>query len=787
MAQAVRTQRTKRLRRGARGTLQGERNPHPAETPRSFRLSPRTVSLVLTILALVYAFLAGLRTVSDPDMGFHLATGRYVVQHHAVPHTDVLSYTAGGAEWLYPAFAEVLLYGVFCADGYAGLSWFCALVLLATVACFLRNRDDLENGIAAVLAILAVQSLAWRDTPRPDLFTQLFFAVFLVQLWGFHRCGAGVLDDNEAAQLRRKSLQLWILPPLMLLWVNFHPGFVAGLGLIFAYLVIEVADLIFPERRSAVLLRLQKAWPALAATVPTTLLNPYGLSIFKASLLIGGLQHSYTPSTGVVMEWQPQQVSSAVFRQALHWGNPDSGYWWLVLAALVVIALGVRLRHFGAALLMTAALYASFAHKRLQGLFSIVVVVVGSTILAQALANREDRGVKGTPKQRQLWSAALLTATGAFCLLTCARVVDLLSNRTYVEATTTTQFGPGESWWFPERAAAFVQREQLPGNIFQGYILGGYTAWRLGPGYRDFIDGRFDHLAPAVVTEEQALVSSPVDSSLWKSEADRRGINILFFSLARIFSEETPRLMSLCQSQEWRPIYMDDVSIVLLRNRPANRVWINRDAINCQSYGFSPPSHASRIDLANFYANVGYILMQLGRHSEAVEALDRAEALTPDDASIHLALADFYGAQQRIGDAVREFKSALAIQGDNEIILYTIGRFYVSHGRYAEARPILVKAAQLSPMPANDYCLLGVVDVGVRNPQQALKDFAKAEELGATYWRGREDMNPGLFAQIAEGRAEAYAELGQWQRAREFEQKAQREMHGSTDQNGTIR
>ena len=48
-------------------------------------------------LALVYAFLAGFRTVADFDLGWQLATGRYVLDHKLIPRTDVFSYTAQGA------------------------------------------------------------------------------------------------------------------------------------------------------------------------------------------------------------------------------------------------------------------------------------------------------------------------------------------------------------------------------------------------------------------------------------------------------------------------------------------------------------------------------------------------------------------------------------------------------------------------------------------------------------------------------------------------------------------
>ncbi len=77
--------------------------------------SYRIAVLCLLLLVLANAMAAGLRTVSDTDMGWHLATGRWVVQHHAIPSADVLSYTAAGTRWIYPPFAGVLLYLIYAA------------------------------------------------------------------------------------------------------------------------------------------------------------------------------------------------------------------------------------------------------------------------------------------------------------------------------------------------------------------------------------------------------------------------------------------------------------------------------------------------------------------------------------------------------------------------------------------------------------------------------------------------------------------------------------------------
>src|ERR1700739_3992148 len=78
---------------------------------------------ILTGVALIYALLAGLHTLQDFDLGWQLATGRWVLQHHQIFSTDVFSYTARGAPWIYPVLSGILFYLTYLAGGYALLCW----------------------------------------------------------------------------------------------------------------------------------------------------------------------------------------------------------------------------------------------------------------------------------------------------------------------------------------------------------------------------------------------------------------------------------------------------------------------------------------------------------------------------------------------------------------------------------------------------------------------------------------------------------------------------------------
>ena len=70
----------------------------------------------------------------------------------------------------------------------------------------------------------------------------------------------------------------------MIAWVNCHLGFVAGLGLIAAFVGIDLLEMIVCRRTPCG--RLCKdcgdAWPWYAATAVATLVNPWGWGIYSA-------------------------------------------------------------------------------------------------------------------------------------------------------------------------------------------------------------------------------------------------------------------------------------------------------------------------------------------------------------------------------------------------------------------------------------------------------------------------------------------------------------------------
>jgi len=689
-------------------------------------------------------------------MGWHLATGRWVIEHRQVPRIDVLSFTSAGKPWMYPPFAGVLFYAIYSLFGHAGLSWFCALACLAVVA-YLVRRGDLTS---AVLAMLAVASIATRTAARADLFSTVFFALFLGELWAYQR---------------GRRCRLWLLPVTMLFWVNLHPGFIAGLAAIGAYLVIELSDFLFAERRHAVLLRLRQVWPWLAACFVATLLNPWGARIYAASLNLAGVSGSSQGkinSNIAIGEFLSVPLSTHLLYQLIDVRHRQFGFTWLLLLALVIASLFFFWkRQFGAGLIVLFALYAALNHVRYSALFAISVVTLGAGVLEALLAGGSASSAqkKTGPLHRVPTSAAILLMA-VFCAITLLQIVDLASNRTYVVFNPDLRFGTAEASWFPARAAAFIRDQRLPGNVFEDFELGGYAAWKLGPTYPDFIDGRGDRLSPDLWIEVFNLYSQDPDSQAWQKEAERWNLSVLLVATANLRGLRNIDIYKFCQSTSWRPIYMDDVSLVFLRNTPDNSSWINRLRIDCSTQVLTPPVSATRSALQEFHLNSGELFFVLHRYGDAEKSLAQSDMLYRGDPNVHLLKGLLLDRQQRYAEAEQELRESLAIN-ENGGVWSSLASVYGDEGRNEAALRALQRAAGLALQPFTIYMTMGKVQIAMNQPKDALASFDKAEK-SSPYRDGAESLAPEVYAELAEGRSEAHRLLGQWDEAVSFQQEA---------------
>jgi tetratricopeptide (TPR) repeat protein len=714
------------------------------------RLARQSVR-ILSAVAVGYALLAGLRTLSEYDLGWQMATGRWILKHHQIPSVDVFSYTAQGQPWIYPVGSALLFYCVYLLGRYALLSWLGAAACAGTVAVLVWRRSL----ACVVLAILAVPLIAIRTRPRADIFTVVFFAVFLVLLWQQHQTGRA---------------RLWLLPILMIFWVNLHLGFVAGLALIGGYALVEALETPWPARREPALGRVRGCWPWLAITFLATLLNPWGWGVWEALLR---QEAAMTAQLQWIPEWGPAQLNLTVMAIAMWLRNPGGAFHLMLLIAAVVVPLALWRRQPGAVVLLTGAALLAVRHIRFEALFASVMVIVGGSVLTPAFTALSAR--IRCPRLGSITSSAGV----AICMplfaagLACLRSADLVSDRTYLSTTDLGSFGAGLSWWFPERAAAFVEQQSLPGQIFNSYNEGGYLTWRLGPKYSDYIDGRALPFGPELVRENAKLMQVPPDSPEWQREAETYNINTIVIPLGRYNGLHLfPALRQFCASKAWRPVYLDEVAAIFIRARPENEGLIARLQIQCATAPLpAVPSQGNSTEAFNHWANAAAVLQALGRSAEAFNATDRALVIFPDSAFVHFLRGNLFDQARNLDGAEQDYRTSIALE-PNGTAWSTLAALYHRAGRFADEIHALELASQLLPYPAPELLALGYAEIAVRRPDKALQAFDQAvARLSPQPGAGGDDI---FFANVAHGRAIAWIAQEDVRRAISFAEETVR-------------
>ncbi len=686
----------------------------------------------LVLLTLTYALLAGLKTVIDFDLGWQMAGGRYLLTHHAIPRTELFSYTAHGTEWIYPVLSGVVFYLLYQMGGYAAISWFCALGCVAATAVLIYKRDLW----AVVLALLAVPVLSSEIMPRASLFTILLFT-----------CFARILVDH----FEGRRTPLWLLPLLMLLWVNLHTGFIAGCALAAAYLIVEALEIPFYSRRAAAIWRLKRALPWLIAAVLATVINPWGIRIFAAI----SRQQSVTGwQSASLEEWEPVQAASAL--QELGWRAPDSARWWLLGFGVIFAALCLWRRRVGPALVLLVAALAFVKHQRMEGPCVILICLIGGSVLTHAAA-----------QNRIPWHKAsfAIVIVSLLVILVAVRGFDLVTNRTYLSSGEVTLFGTGPSWWLPERATTFLQQTHLPANLFSSFNLSSYLVWRLGDPYPDFADGRFIPFGPRLFDQQRTLTSLPLDSTEWTQAAATYHIHTVIFPLSRILALSEFPLLADCESTRWAPVYMD-VSAIIFQRKDAetmsSRSWVDCHTQKLLSSEELPlKSSRQRAERYQELANASAIYALLGRLSEAEEAAERAEDICSRDMTLHFIKAQIASNEGHPEEAEQELRKALEIK-QTDAGWYNLGLLYTRERKFPEAVDALRNSARLSHQVSARYLLIARIYLLQQQPQQALHTLAqvKADETSAS---------AEFHAELAEEQAAAFMQLQQARKAIEFQ------------------
>lgn len=369
----------------ATGQTTNDTVAHAGQTARSSLHAGRiTLDHVWLAAALILLALRPLLTPIRPhDFWWHMATGRLIVQTGAIPSIDQFSYTQAGQPFYNQGWlAQLLMYGLYQAGGLPLLLIAQALVIVLAYGLLLRivvlRTGRLRLGVGLALLSMAVVFDNWLI--RPQSYALPLFAAFLLILTEF-RMG--------------RANRLWLLPLLMILWVNMHGTFVLGLvliGLTFVGMLAErrmsAADL----HLSSFILHPLLLWSALTALA--MLLNPRGPSVIG---YVRGLLGSSAVTT-LVTEWAPptpHDLNGALF-------------FIFVLVCIVVLAAARKCPPVTDMLLFVPFLWLAFGGTRHIIWFDMVALPLVAVQLATLLPAPSARRTGGSSMLNGLLIGTLL-------------------------------------------------------------------------------------------------------------------------------------------------------------------------------------------------------------------------------------------------------------------------------------------------------------------------------------------------------------------------------------------
>jgi hypothetical protein len=243
-------------------------------------MAKRLAAIALFILVAC----AAVGPIRSYDFFWHLATGRWIVEHRALPVYDPFTLAAAhvpwiNGEWLY----QVALFGIESLVGMRGVSWVNALFVGAifTIALWFspRNQGDGEpphsEGLPLLIAAVAFLGASDRLGIRPSAAAALLIV-----------CALALLQSKLPPS--RLAIAYAVLS---IVWINTHPS-----------------ALLAPILAAATLLIDFRRWIVIAASAAALFINPFGwravAAPFELTKMIGSGEF-------VNAEWLPS--SPALF------------------------------------------------------------------------------------------------------------------------------------------------------------------------------------------------------------------------------------------------------------------------------------------------------------------------------------------------------------------------------------------------------------------------------------------------------------------------------------------
>lgn len=539
------------------------------------------------------------------DIGRHIKNGEIILnspwaEKWSVLHRNYYSYTEPNHEFInHHWLSGVIFYFIHRVAGFEGLSvFYIAMVSLAFLMFYLIAEKRTGSVIAGILAILVLPIITSRAEIRPEGFTYLFMGIFY---W----ITQNYTEFNRKPHGNYKWL--FLLPVLMMLWVNLHIGFIFGFLILGAFWLEElIKALLFVFRfrgdKSGSRIevrddRLRRLTITGILCLIAGLINPffikgllYPLNIFRqyGYMIVENQSVRFLEGLGMGMglyfglfkfllilagaSFVARFIFSVIRKRVM---MPDTSN---TATEHKFDAVDSPLKHRmfkKGGMIKSGFPYHEFLLLTTVGSLSFLAIrnfpVFGLLFLPITAAN-----IKSVLPQAKHLAYRLLSAVVLVAVLTGGSIKFWESAR-QKQGSFGVGLMPGV-----ERAAEFFKANGIEGPIFNNYDIGGYLIYELfkpenypwrrnnfaEAGWRVFTDNRPE--AYSVGHFRQEYIPAQQDEVKWKALDEKYNFNAIFFSHRDYTPWGQAFLISRVSDPNWAPVFADEYSLILVKKNSRN-------------------------------------------------------------------------------------------------------------------------------------------------------------------------------------------------------------------------
>ena len=667
------------------------------------------------IFGLVF-YLAHLE-VKDLDLWLHIGVGRFIVTQGIIPFSDVLSCSIAGTPWVnHEWLFQVIVYNIFQNWGSDGLIQMQVVIVTLTMTLLLLLGYNKDKQLMLIFALYLVAMVyQQRFTIRPDLFSMLFFTVYIFVL-SLH------IDKR------------WSLPALaitQILWSNIHGFFFFGplfvlIGLVSEWLKRHVR-LPYEWNKSGRLndAEYKRLKVILGLVVLACLVNPY---VLEGALYPFRVFFSLSGENKVFFE-HIQELQRPLQWNTLLSGDDFVFYKILILVSLVTFIFNRRQIDISALLFWLVFLVFSIQAARNVAFFALAAFMVIITNVIN-ISYKDIIPLRFTDKKFMHLTSAIVKLLFLAWILQSAGDYALRGYYDLDKYERKSEFGGVSLRSYPDKAVDFLVRNDIHGNFFNDFNSGAYLVGRVFPKIKVFIDGRTEVYGGKFFARYQKLWEEG-DSALFEETIKKYNITGALLNSVR---QHIPKkvLKYFYGNKDWVVVYFDYDAVIFLRRVPENQKYIDQFAIDLTQWqpikldifklGTSPIS-----PFPNYFR--AFTLESLDLDDQALAEAQEAVRIAPGYSDIHELMGKIYSKRKQYDEAFMHFRAAaLGLPSDKQA-RHNLALCYFDMGKYEGATKQYLRIIELWPTDPKGYFLLAKTYAKDQQYDRAISTLRKVHSM----------------------------------------------------------